>query len=68
MVFHSEGMGPVEVVKAMREIGFEETIGTHDFVFKWEGQASPVEVEQLAGRLHARLKGFDVHYEITTLK
>jgi hypothetical protein len=67
MVFHSEGASPVEVRKAMREIGFEESMGMHDFSYRWTERAGLDEVMQLIGKLHAQLKGLDVHYEITTI-
>ena len=67
MIFHSEGATPVDVLKAMREVGFEESMGMHDFVFKWKEPAGLDDVMGLIGKLHARLKGLDVHYEITTI-
>jgi hypothetical protein len=67
MIFHSEGASPVEVLKAMREVGFEESLGMHDFVYKWKDPAGLDDVIGLMGRLHARLKGLDVQYEITTI-
>ncbi|MCI4321811.1 MAG: hypothetical protein L3K18_08170 [Thermoplasmata archaeon] len=67
MVFHSEGASPLDVLKVMRELGFEESMGMHDFVFKWKDRASLDEVIQLVGKMHARMKGLDVNYEITTI-
>jgi hypothetical protein len=67
MVFHSEGASPLEVLKVMRELGFEESMGMHDFVYKWKDRASLDEVIELVGKMHARMKGLDVNYEITTI-
>lgn len=67
MMFHSEGASPSEVRTAMRDVGFEEAMGMHDFVFQWKAKPSIDEVVRLLGTLHGRLKGLDVHYEITTI-
>jgi hypothetical protein len=67
MVFHSEGASPLDVLKLMRELGFEESMGMHDFVYKWKDRATLDEVIHLVGQMHARMKGMDVNYEITTI-
>lgn len=67
MIFHSEGAGPAAVVGVMRDLGFEESMGLHDFVFKWKEKASLDEVLRLVGEMHAKMKGLNVNYEITTI-
>jgi hypothetical protein len=67
MIFDSEGAGPAEVLRLMKEMGFEESMGMHDFVYKWKDRASFDEVLQLITNLHQRLKGSRVNYEITTI-
>jgi hypothetical protein len=67
MIFHSEGASPALVLKAMREVGFEESMGMHDFVYKWKEPEGIDGVMALIERLHTRLKGLDVQYEITTI-
>jgi hypothetical protein len=67
MIFDSEGASPTEVLKAMRDLGFEESMGMHDFVFKWKDRASIDDVIRLISDMHARLKGLRVNYEITTI-
>lgn len=67
MTFHSEGANPVKVLEAMRALGFEESMGMHDFVFKWKEKASFDDVIHLMTEMHERLKGLDVNYEITTI-
>jgi hypothetical protein len=67
MIFDSEGAGPAEVLRVMKELGFEESMGMHDFVYKWKDRASFDEVLQLITSLHNRLKGLRVCYEITTI-
>ena len=67
MLFHSEGSDPHGVVTIMRALGFEESMGMHDFVYKWKEKATFDDVIGLVTQMHQRLKGLDVHYEITTI-
>jgi len=67
MTFHSEGANPLKVLDVMRGLGFEESMGMHDFVFKWKEKAGIDEVIRLMTDMHERLKGLDVNYEITTI-
>ncbi len=67
MTFHSEGANPLSVLDAMRGLGFEESMGIHDFVYKWKEHTTIDDVVKLSTRMHERLKGLDVSYEITTI-
>jgi hypothetical protein len=67
MTFHSEGANPMKVVEAMKGLGFEESMGMHDFVYKWKDKAPIEDVIRLTTEMHERLKGLDVNYEITTI-
>ncbi|MCI4351322.1 MAG: hypothetical protein L3K15_07405 [Thermoplasmata archaeon] len=67
MIFSSEGADPQSVLKVMREIGFEESMGMHDFVYKWKEKASLDEVIRLTTEMHQKMKGLKVSYEITTI-
>ncbi|HYB77684.1 MAG TPA: hypothetical protein VEE83_03260 [Thermoplasmata archaeon] len=67
MTFHSEGANPMKVVEAMHGLGFEESMGMHDFVYKWKDKAAIEDVIKLMTEMHDRLKGLDVNYEITTI-
>ena len=67
MIFHSEGADPTKVLDAMRSVGFEESMGMHDFVYRWKDRAAIGEVIHLVTTMHAALKGLDVSYEITTI-
>jgi len=67
MTFHSEGANPTKVVEAMHGLGIEESMGMHDFVYKWKEKATIDDVIRLTTDMHERLKGLDVNYEITTI-
>ena len=69
MLFNSEGIDPKSIVAIMDEVGFKPSLGIHDFVYEWgKKHASIDDVFDLAARLHSRLKGINVSYEITTVK
>jgi hypothetical protein len=57
----------MKVVEAMKGLGFEESMGMHDFVYKWKDKAPIEDVIRLTTEMHERLKGLDVNYEITTI-
>jgi len=67
MIFHSEGASPKDVVRVMRDLGFEESMGMHDFVYKWKDKTSLDDVIRLVSEMHGRMKGLNVNYEITTI-
>ena len=67
MIFHSEGASPQQVLERMHDLGFEEAMGMHDFVYKWKEKASFDEVIRLVSEMHQRMKGLNVNYEITTI-
>lgn len=67
MIFNSEGASPQDVVKVMRQLGFEESMGMHDFVFKWKNRTSLEEVLTLVSDMHSKMKGMHVNYEVTTI-
>lgn len=67
MTFHSEGASPNKVRETMRSLGFEESMGMHDFVFRWKEKTTIEEILTLTSQMHDRLKGLNVSYEITTI-
>jgi len=67
MIFHSEGASPATVLTVMHDLGFEESMGMHDFVYRWKDKVSFDEVIHLISQMHDRMKGLNVSYEITTI-
>ncbi|HZY91309.1 MAG TPA: hypothetical protein VFG07_00835 [Thermoplasmata archaeon] len=67
MIFHSEGADPLSVLHVMRDLGFEQSMGMHDFVYTWKERATLDEVLKLVSTMHGRIKGLNVNYEITTV-
>ncbi len=67
VIFSSEGAGPQQVIAVMRELGFEESIGINDFVYKWPDRVGLPEILKLISQMHARLKGLQVNYEVSSV-
>jgi len=67
MTFHSEGAGPTAVLETMQGLGFEAAMGIHDFIYKWKDKTTIEQVVELTTRMHEKLRGLDVNYEITTI-
>ncbi|HTT34890.1 MAG TPA: hypothetical protein VMH78_03345 [Thermoplasmata archaeon] len=66
-IFHSEGADPLTLLEVMRGLGFEQSMGLHDFVYSWKERAGLDDVLKLVSEMHRRMKGLDVHYEVTTV-
>ncbi|MEM3043336.1 MAG: hypothetical protein QXD84_07315 [Thermoplasmata archaeon] len=69
MIVNSEGASPVEISTALQELGFTASLGQQDFCYDW-GKKKEVALEVVLGlieRVHRRLKGMNVQYEITTV-
>jgi len=68
MTFNSEGSGPMEVIGILEELGFNTSRGQHDFKYDWGSKEPELEeIKKLLKRLHGRLKGHRVLYQITTI-
>lgn len=68
MLFNTEGAEPRDIVGIMNELGFEASLGTHDFVYVWNGKKTAIEeVLALIGKMHKKMKGLNLSYEITTV-
>ena len=55
MTFHSEGANPLKVLETMKTLGFEESNGMHDYVYKWKEKASLDEIIRLMTVMQERL-------------
>ncbi|MEW5760561.1 MAG: hypothetical protein AB1779_07330 [Candidatus Thermoplasmatota archaeon] len=68
IIFNSEGCSPNELANLMREVGFSTSFGEYDFVYDWGKKEVSVEnVINFLERIHKKLKGKNVLYEVTTV-
>lgn len=63
--FSSEGKDPLDVIRAVEEVGFSPVIGDYDFVIEFQ---TPEEYGRVIKRLHLVLKGSRASYSLTTRK
>ena len=64
----SDGAPVSEVVKILKEMGFESTLGNHDFEYDWEGQEVVAgDVINFVDSVQRSLKGMHVRLNFTTL-
>ncbi len=64
----SEG-GPASLIsQKLKDLGFDTTFGTHDFVYDWKDKdVSPVEIITFVDRILTKLKGMNVRLNVTTI-
>ena len=65
----SEGAKASKVNEIMTEIGFEATLGTHDFMYKWKEKNITAErVISFVDSVQAKMKGTGVMMHFTTIR
>lgn len=65
----SEGSSASEITKKMRELGFETSLGSHDFVYNWKDKdIAPAQVINFVDKVQRQLKGMGVRFSTTTIK
>ena len=61
IILNSEGGLMSEVAKRIKEIGFQPSLGMHDFQYDWEGlNVTPEKVIELIDKVQKKLKGLKV--------
>ncbi len=65
--FHSEGAKPTEVADRLRGFGFAPTQGNYDFVYDWQGSATPDQLDDLSDEVTRLLRGHRTLFEIETV-
>ena len=65
LMFTSDGMIPLDVIKKMKDGGFEPVVGDYDFACDFNG---PTEYSESIKRLHSLLTGTGVIYTLSTRK
>ncbi len=66
---NSEGSKASEVTEIFMDLGFEATLGTHDFVYKWKEKiVSPDTVISFVDKVQKKLKGTRVLLHFTTIR
>lgn len=61
--FNSESISPLEIIKSIKDMGFEPVVGDFDFVKSFE---TPEEYGILVEELHETLQGTGTYYRLNT--
>ena len=64
--FSSEGASPLEVIQVVADLGFQPVMGEYDFYYEVGGKSGTY--REILRKLHEGLRGFKVHYTVTTRK
>jgi hypothetical protein len=64
----SEGEKASDITDLLRNLGFDTTFGSYDFVFDWKKKVEYKDVESFIDTVQNKLKGMDVRFNITTVK
>jgi len=64
----SDGEKASEVTRRLKEMGFETTLGNHDFAYRWKDRdVTPETVINFVDRVQSKLKGTGVLMHFTTV-
>jgi len=66
VTFSSEGGSASQVVNKLIDMGFETTLGSHDFVYHWGKDATSQNVIELVDKVQSKLKGLNVLLQFAT--
>jgi hypothetical protein len=66
VTFSSEGGSASQVVNRLIDMGFETTLGSHDFVYHWDKDASPENIISLVDQVQKKLQGMNVMLQFAT--
>lgn len=65
----SEGDKASRITEKLTGLGFETTLGGHDFVYDWKNkEITPTEVINFVDKVQNQLRGMNVRFSITTIK
>ena len=69
ILISSEGDKASNITEKLTDLGFETTLGGHDFVYDWKKkEITPMEVINFVDKVQNQLKGMNVRFSITTIK
>lgn len=65
--FSSEGVEPSQIVKVLRNMGFEPTTGGYDFMYDWKREVDVLEAIDFTDQVFFALKRTKVTFKIETI-
>ena len=68
IMISSEGSLASEITEKLRNLGFETSLGSHDFVYTWKDkEIVPNDVIKFVDKVQTQLKGMGVRFSTTTI-
>ncbi len=65
----SEGEKASEITRRFKELGFEATMGSHDFAYKWKDKdVTPETVINFVDKVQSKLKGCGIMMHFATVR
>jgi len=65
----SEGEKASEITRRFKELGFETTMGSHDFAYKWKEKfVTPEVVINFVDKVQSKLNGCNVLMHFATIR
>ena len=69
VTLNSEGGLASEVTDILIDMGFNSTLGSHDFVYDWKDkEIAPVQIINFVDKVQKKLKGKNVLLQFATVK
>ena len=62
----SEGSSASQVTNKLIDMGFESTLGNHDFVYNWDKNVEPEAVIRFVDDVQKKLQGMNVLLQFVT--
>ena len=64
----TEGEAASNITDLLRNLGFETTFGSYDFVYNWETKVEHKDIVSFMDTVQNKLKGMNVRFNITNVK
>ena len=69
IMISSEGSLASKITEKLKELGFDTSLGSHDFVYNWKDKdIVPAQVINFVDKVQRQLKGMGVRFSTTTIK
>ena len=68
LMINTDSCLPSEITNKLEVLGFETSLGSHDFVYTWKDEVTHEHVVSFIDRVQQELKGMNVRFNVTSMK
>ena len=68
LFLNADGEKASEIQRRLRELGLKPAVGTHDFMYDWQGIVDAYEIIAFADKVQEHLKGTGVILKFNTVR